>query len=364
MSARILVSIGTRPEAIKLAPVVHELRRRPGEFDVRILATAQHRGLLDQILEHFEITPDVDLDLMRADQSLADLTSRMITAVDRVLDVERPDLVVAQGDTTTVMVSGLCSFYRDIPFAHVEAGLRTGNKRGPYPEELNRSIVGRLATLHFAPTDRAREQLMREGVPADAVDVTGNTVIDALQWTAERVGAPPFAVDPSRKLVLVTAHRRENFGAPFEEVCRGVLGLAERDDVDVVFPVHPNPRVAEPAHAMLGGHPRIRLLEPLGYSDFVAAMRAAHLILTDSGGVQEEAPSLGKPVLVLRRETERPEGVEAGVARLVGPDSGAILDVGMTLLDNPAAYAAMAKVANPYGDGHAAARICDRLARQ
>ncbi|MCC7398178.1 MAG: UDP-N-acetylglucosamine 2-epimerase (non-hydrolyzing) [Planctomycetes bacterium] len=352
---RILVAVGTRPEAVKMAPVVHALRACPWA-DVRVLATAQHRQLLDQIHTFFGITPDYDLDLMRQNQSLADLTARLIAALDPVLAEARPDLVLAQGDTTTVMVSALASFYRRLPFAHVEAGLRTGDVSNPFPEEMNRVLVGRMASLHFAPTAGAAANLAREGITAN-VHVTGNTVIDALLWAAERVDTRPFVPPPGHRLVLVTAHRRENFGAPFAAVCQALRTIADRGDVQLLYPVHPNPNVRDTAFGVLGGHPAIRLVEPLDYPDMVAAMRACHLILTDSGGVQEEAPSLGKPVLVLRTTTERPEGVTAGAAQLVGTDHDAIVAAANRLLDDDLAYAAMAKVENPYGDGRAAARI-------
>lgn len=352
---RILVAVGTRPEAVKMAPVVHALRRQPWA-EARVLATAQHRQLLDQIHAFFGITPERDLDLMRPDQSLADLTARMLAALDPVLAEERPDLVLAQGDTTTVMVTALACFYRRIPFGHVEAGLRTGDLQNPFPEELNRVLVGRMARLHFAPTRGAADNLAREGI-TQHVHVTGNTVIDALLWAAERVDTAPFAPPAGKRLVLVTAHRRENFGAPFEHVCAALRTIADRGDVQLLYPVHPNPNVRDVAHRVLGDHPAIRLTSPLDYPDMVAAMRACHLILTDSGGVQEEAPSLARPVLVLRTTTERPEGVTAGAARLVGTDRAAIVREADRLLDDPAAYAAMAKVENPYGDGRAAERI-------
>jgi UDP-N-acetylglucosamine 2-epimerase (non-hydrolysing) len=362
MSTRILVSIGTRPEAVKMAPLVHELRRRPG-CEVRVLATAQHREMLDQILRFFAIDADVDLDLMRPGQGLADLTSRMITAVDRALDDVQPDIVLAQGDTTTVMVTGLCCFYRQLRFGHVEAGLRTGKKFSPFPEEMNRSLVGRLADWHFAPTERSAANLRAEGIPEASIHVTGNTVIDALLAATQRVDASRFRPESGRRLILVTAHRRENFGAPFESLCLGLRDLAERDDVELLYPVHPNPNVQEVAERILSGHPRIRLVAPLDYPDFVAAMQAAELILTDSGGVQEEAPSLGKPILVLRHDTERPEGVSAGTAKLVGPVRERIHQEASRLLDDPSAYAAMAEAQNPYGDGSASARIAEALLR-
>ncbi|MCA8941798.1 MAG: UDP-N-acetylglucosamine 2-epimerase (non-hydrolyzing) [Planctomycetes bacterium] len=360
-STRILVVIGTRPEAIKLAPVVHELRARTG-VEVRVLATGQHRELLDGTLAFFGIEPDIDLDVMQAGQTLATLTSRLTAAIDEVLAVEKPDWVVAQGDTTTVFVAALGSHYRGIGFAHVEAGLRTGDKRAPFPEELNRSLVARLADLHFAPTARARDALLREGIDESTIEVTGNTAIDALLWTAERCG--PFEHDPARRLVLVTAHRRESFGEPFHRICDALLELAARGDVEIVFPVHPNPSIAAPARERLGAVAGVRLVDPLDPPTFVAAMRASHLILTDSGGVQEEAPTLGKPVLVLRDRTERPDGIEAGAARLVGTDADTIVTAAAQLLDDRVAYDAMARVTNPYGDGQAARRIAARLLAQ
>lgn len=358
---RILIVIGTRPEAVKMAPIVHALRSQSWA-EVRVLATAQHRAMLDQILAFFGIRPDRDLDLMRPGQSLADLTARLVSALDGVLADERPDCVLAQGDTTTVLASALCAFYRRTPFGHVEAGLRTGDKWQPFPEEINRSLAARVADIHFAPTERARDNLLRESVPAAAIHVVGNTAIDALLWTASRVPPSPFVPEAGVRLVLVTAHRREHFGAEFESVCRAVRALAERRDVAVVYPVHPNPNIRDTAHRLLGGQPRIRLTEPLDYPDMVAAMQACHLILTDSGGVQEEAPSLGKPVLVLRHATERPEGVEAGAAQLVGTDAEQILRAAARLLDDDEAYRGMARVRSPYGNGSSAAAIAAALA--
>jgi len=352
---RILVAVGTRPEAVKMAPVVHALKAQPWA-DVRVLATAQHRQMLDQIHAFFGIEPDRDLDMMRQNQTLADLTARMVAAMDPVLAEEAPDLVLAQGDTTTVMVTALASFYRKIPFGHVEAGLRTGNVHNPFPEEMNRVLVGRMAALHFAPTQGSADNLADEGL-TENVHVTGNTVIDALLWAAERVDAAQFAPPAGKRLVLVTAHRRENFGAPFESVCQALRAVADRGDVQLLYPVHPNPNVRDTAHRVLGDHDAIELVDPLDYPRMVAAMRACDLILTDSGGVQEEAPSLGKPVLVLRTTTERPEGVTAGAAKLVGTDRDVIVAAANELLDDAAAYQAMAKVENPYGDGRAADQI-------
>lgn len=362
MSSRILVVVGTRPEAVKLAPVIHALRRADWAT-TRVLATAQHRQMLDQIHAFFGIRPDRDLDVMRPSQALVDLTARLLTGLDPVLAEEKPDLVLAQGDTTTVMVTALACFYRQVAFAHVEAGLRTGDLRNPFPEELNRVLVGRMAALHFAPTVGARANLLREGVPESSVHVTGNTVIDALLWAADRVDTAPFTPARGKRLVLVTAHRRENFGAPFEAVCHALRDVAGRPDVELLYPVHPNPAVRDTAHRILGGHPSIRLVDPLDYPAMVAAMRACTLILTDSGGVQEEAPSLGKPVLVLRTTTERPEGVAAGAAKLVGTDRATIVAAANRLLDDAGVYAAMAAVSNPYGDGRAAERIVEACRR-
>jgi UDP-N-acetylglucosamine 2-epimerase (non-hydrolysing) len=320
--------------------------------------------MLDQVLEAFAIVPDIDLDIMAPDQSLPELTARLLTRLDAVFERERPDAVLIQGDTTTVMTAALAAFYRRIAVGHVEAGLRTGDLRNPFPEEMNRIVAGRLSRWHFAPTIGARDNLLREGFDPSSVHVTGNTVIDALLDVVQRDVPLPFDLPADRRMLLVTAHRRENFGAPLREVCEAVRDLADRKaDVHVVYPVHPNPNVSGPAHEILSGHERITLCPPLDYLPFVAAMKRAHLVLTDSGGVQEEAPALGKPVLVMRQETERPEAVEAGVVRLVGPVRAAILAEASRLLDDPQAYAAMAKGVSPYGDGHAAARIADILER-
>lgn len=359
---RVLCAVGTRPEVIKLAPVIRALQTTTWA-EVRILATGQHREMLDQMLAFFEIEPNLDLELMQPNQDLADLTGRLIGAIDAALARERPDMLLAQGDTTTVMASALCCFYRRIPFAHVEAGLRTGNRFFPFPEEMNRSLTARLAALHFAPTQQARRNLLAEGIPERAIEVTGNTVIDALLWTSQRElpAVPGRAGD--RPMILVTAHRRESFGAPLEEICGALVEIAERRDVGIVYPVHPNPNVRESVFRLLKGRRGIQLSEPLDYPTFVAAMKASHIILTDSGGVQEEAPSLHKPVLILRDETERPEGVAAGLACIVGPHRERIVAKSLELLDDPRAYAAMAGGANPYGDGQAAGRIRDRVER-
>jgi UDP-N-acetylglucosamine 2-epimerase (non-hydrolysing) len=346
-----------------MAPVILALRKEPWAR-ARVLATAQHRQMLDQVLGLFAIVPDVDLDLMRPDQALADLTARMIGALDRALEQERPDVVLAQGDTTTVLATGLACFYRRIPFGHVEAGLRTGDLANPFPEEMNRAVASRLARFHFAPTAAARGNLLREGIPDADIHVTGNTVIDALLQVAERDVPIGPALDASKRLVLVTAHRRESFGAPLRAAFRALRALADRnEDVQVLYPVHLNPNVSGPAREILGGHPRIVLCHPLEYAPFVSAMKRAYLILTDSGGVQEEAPALAKPVLVLREETERPEAVAEGVVKLVGTSTEVILAEAQRLLDDPRAYAAMARGVSPYGDGHASERIVAVLKR-
>jgi len=356
----ILITAGTRPEAVKVAPVIRVLREEPWAR-VRVLATAQHRDLLDQVLDFFEISADIDLDIMRPDQSLPELTSRLLPALDEALGRETPDIVLAQGDTTTVMTTALACFYRRIAFGHIEAGLRTHRKYAPFPEETNRIIASRLADLHFAPTPLAKENLLREGIDANTVHVTGNTVVDALLWAVEQPLSRSFEPAAGRKLVLVTAHRRENFGAPLEAICGAILDLVAARDIEVLYPVHPNPNVTTVVKRLLEGNPRIRLVAPLGYAEFVAAMKAAHVILTDSGGVQEEAPSLGKPVLVLRDETERPEGLAAGTALLVGPNRERIVEKTLDLIDDGGAYARMAKACNPYGDGRAAVRIVKTL---
>lgn len=360
---RIMVVIGTRPEAIKMAPVVLALREQPWA-DVRVLATAQHRQMLDQVLAVFGIVPDIDLDIMQPGQTLTALTARLLGRIDDVLKAERPDLVLVQGDTTTVMSVALACFYHRIPIGHVEAGLRTGDLDNPFPEEMNRIVAGRLARWHFAPTATSRDNLLREGFDSAQIHVTGNTVIDALHQVAERDLDLGIDIDPTQRLVLVTAHRRENFGEPFRNVCRAIRHLADtHPDTTFLYPVHPNPNVLEVAHDLLGGHERITLCQPLDYLPFVAAMKRAHLILTDSGGVQEEAPALGKPVLVLRHETERPEAVDAGVVKLVGTSYDAVVAETDRLLRDESAWRAMARGVSPYGDGRAAARITEVLAQ-
>ncbi|WP_292979565.1 non-hydrolyzing UDP-N-acetylglucosamine 2-epimerase [Nitrosomonas sp.] len=355
--AKILCVIGTRPEAIKMAPVILALKKEAWA-DVRVLATAQHRHMLDQVNEFFGIDPDIDLNIMRPNQALTALTARLLLELDDVLQVEKPDAVLVQGDTTTVMTMALACFYHRIPIGHVEAGLRTWDMQNPFPEEANRVITGKLAHWHFAPTEGSRQNLLREEVPDTEIIVTGNTVIDALLVTAARDLELPIPLDPSRRLILVTSHRRENFGEPFRNICRALRTLAENNPtVQFLYPVHPNPNVKDVAHEFLAGLPNFTLCEPLDYAPFIAVMKRAYLILTDSGGVQEEAPALGKPVLVLRDETERPEAVKQGVVKLVGPNYDRIIQETQRLLDDELAYREMACGISPYGDGHAAERI-------
>ena len=357
MPVRILCVFGTRPEAIKLAPVIDELRRDPRFFDVRVCVTGQHREMLDQVLAMFGITPDVDLALMQRDQSLTDIAARVLTETRRVIDELAPRLVVVQGDTTSAMAAGLAAFYAGVDVAHVEAGLRSGDLRAPWPEEANRRLLSVVTRFHFAPTEEAKEHLLREG--AREVFVTGNTVIDALLRVGE-VELPFLSRD--RRLVLVTGHRRENFGAGMESICHALADLARAfDDIEIVYPVHLNPNVREPVHAILGSEPRVHLIEPVDYAAFVSLMKRSTLILSDSGGVQEEAPSLGKAVLVMRDTTERPEAVRAGNVRLVGTSRERIVAEAAALLGDAAKLAEMAQVRHPFGDGHASERIADAL---
>jgi UDP-N-acetylglucosamine 2-epimerase (non-hydrolysing) len=365
-----LTVFGTRPEAIKLAPVLQELRKFP-EIESRVCVTAQHREMLDQVLRIFEITPDYDLNLMRPNQSLSQITADALLSLESVIQRERPDVVITQGDTTTAFVASLAAFYAQIKIARVEAGLRTGNKYSPFPEEINRLLADHLADLHFAPTARARENLLREGIPAETIFVTGNTVIDALQRIWARVkdrklpeGFPVPAEILSqierkeRKLLLVTGHRRESFGPEFENICLGLKKIAQRySDVVLIYPVHLNPNVRAPVQKILKDQERVFLIEPLDYEQFVWLMGRAYLILTDSGGIQEEAPALGVPVLVMRKVTERPEAIEAGTAKLVGTDAENIFREAARLLEDRDAYEQMARAVNPFGDGRAAERI-------
>jgi len=358
---RILCVVGTRPEAIKMAPVILALKNEPWA-NVRVLATAQHRDMLDQVLNFFNIQPDIDFDIMQPNQALTILAARLLLDLDDMLLVEKPDVVLVQGDTTTVMTVALACFYHRIPIGHVEAGLRTWDIQNPFPEEANRVIAGRLARWHFAPTEGSRQNLMREGVPDADILVTGNTGIDALLMTAAKDLEVGIELVPGKRLVLVTSHRRENFGEPFRNICRALRTLAENNaDVQFLYPVHPNPNVKAVAHEMLGHCPNISLCDPLDYAPFVAAMKRAYLIISDSGGVQEEAPALGKPVLVLRDETERPEAVDQGVVKLVGPNYDRIVTEAQRLLDDETAYREMARGISPYGDGHAAERIVKTL---
>ena len=364
---RVLVVFGTRPEAIKLCILIRHLGSLPGRFDVSTCVTAQHRSMLDQVLAAFEIQPDHDLNLMQPGQSLDEVTSRVLTAMGRVLAEVRPDIIVVQGDTTTTFAAALAAFYQRIPVAHVEAGLRTNDRYSPFPEELNRRLTSRLSDLHFAATKRAAENLWSEGTPREAVFVTGNTVIDALLFMKNaleqgRIQAPKWSfIDPGRRLVLVTAHRRESFGGGFERICEALTVLAQRDDIQLVYPVHRNPNVMDPVYRKLSGLARVELIEPLGYVPLIDLMMRSHFILTDSGGIQEEAPSLGKPVLVMRDNTERPEALDAGTARLVGADTQKIVAESARLLDDASHYETMSRPHNPFGDGHACERISDVL---
>ncbi|HEY5901164.1 MAG TPA: UDP-N-acetylglucosamine 2-epimerase (non-hydrolyzing) [Anaerolineales bacterium] len=372
---KVLSVFGTRPEAIKMAPVIRCLRDQPERFESYVCVTAQHREMLDQVLNLFQVQVDFDLDLMRPGQSLPAITASIFTHLDPVMAKVGPDWVLAQGDTTTVMATALLSYYQRVRFGHVEAGLRTGDKFQPFPEEINRRVAGVAADLHFAPTDWARDNLLRENVPAEQVLVTGNPVIDALQWVAEKpfseadlagLGLPAEAVNGGKRLVLITAHRRENFGKPLEDICAAINALAARyrEAVHFIYPVHLNPNVQEPVYRRLGGVANISLLPPLGYLPLVQILKRSALVLTDSGGLQEEAPGLGVPVLVMRAVTERPEGVEAGTVRLVGTDREKIIAEASLLLDDPAEHERMARAVNPYGDGHAAERIVQALAER
>lgn len=380
---RVLVVFGTRPEAIKLAPVIAALRDRPDAFTVRTCATAQHREMLDQALAVFGLVPDIDLDLMQPGQTLSALAARVLAAMDDVLAAEQPDWALVQGDTTTVMMAALAAQHRQVRVGHVEAGLRTGDRRNPFPEEMNRVVTDHVSDLCFAPTETARQNLLREGIPGERISVTGNTVIDALLAVASqlppaemaalldrlgmggaagRQGKPETRAD-APQLILVTAHRRENFGAPLAGICRALRQLSAElaGRAHIIYPVHRNPNVWAPVHRELAGLPGITLLPPVDYRALVYLMGRARLILTDSGGIQEEAPSLHVPVLVLRETTERPEAVAAGAARVVGTDPARIVAAVHELLTDPAAHVRMASAANPYGDGHAAARIVAAL---
>ena len=355
---RIVAVVGTRPEAIKMAPVVLRLRRDPERFETLLCATAQHREMLDSVLHLFDLRPDVDLDLMRPDQTLNDIAAGVFAGFDRVLTDRRPDWVLVQGDTTTVMAASLACFHRKVRLGHVEAGLRTGDFSNPFPEEMNRRVTDLVAYVHFAPTQRSAEALRREGIEPAGIHVTGNTVVDALQWIAAHDPEAPA----QRQMVLITSHRRESFGEPMRRSFRAIARLARRfPSFRFVFPVHPNPNVREAAK-VFDELPNLELTAPADYRTLVSLMRSARIIITDSGGIQEEAPAFGKPTLVLRETTERPEGIEAGVAKLVGTDEERIFSEAERLLTDPAAYSAMARAGNPYGDGKAAERIAGILA--
>ncbi len=369
---KIMVVFGTRPEAIKMVPVVMALKARPQDFDVQVCVTAQHREMLDQVLALFEITPDFDLNLMTPGQSLGGLTSRALQGLEDVFQAQKPDLVLVHGDTTTTFTASLAAFYQQIKIGHVEAGLRTGDIYSPWPEEFNRRVTGIVANYHFAPTEVSEKNLLAESTKPESVLVTGNTVIDALQWVVKKVEEDKTLsaqltakfdfIEPYKKMILVTGHRRENFGDGFLNICQSLKELAQRDDVQIVYPVHLNPNVQKPVNDILGEMDNVHLIAPQDYLPFVYLMNQAHIILTDSGGVQEEAPSLGKPVLVMRDTTERPEAVEAGTVKLVGTNANTIKQAVIELLDNDEAYKSMSIAHNPYGDGQASHRIADFIA--
>ena len=366
---RVLTVFGTRPEAIKMATVVKALAAAE-QIEARVCVTAQHREMLDQVLDLFQIIPDYDLNLMKPGQDLTDITANVLQQLKPVIAEFKPNLVLVHGDTTTTLAASLAAYYQRVPVGHVEAGLRTGNILSPWPEEVNRKVAGVITRLHFSPTERSRQNLLAENVPAEHVHVTGNTVIDALQEVVARIANDPalaaslaerLPLDPCRRMILVTGHRRESFGGGFQRICSALRRIAERPDVEIVYPVHLNPNVKGPVDSLLSGLSNVRLIEPQDYLPFVYLMHRSFLILTDSGGVQEEAPSLGKPVLVMRETTERPEAVDAGTVRLVGTDEDVIVSSVNELLDDQAAYDAMSFAHNPYGDGLAASRIVEQI---
>lgn len=368
---RVLIVFGTRPEAIKMAPVVNALKAASEHFEVTVCVTAQHREMLDQVLNLFAISPDFDLDLMRSRQTLHQLTARAISGVSDVIEQCKPHLVLVHGDTTTTMATAIAAFYANVPIGHVEAGLRTGDMHAPWPEEFNRRVASLVTLWHFAPTNVAAQNLLKEGYAPETVFVTGNTVIDALFDSTKRIASSIELsgqleshfrfLDKRKKLLLVTGHRRENWGEPFMRICEALSELGRRDDVQIVYPVHLNPAIHEPAHQRLGGLPNVHLIEPQDYLPFVYLMQRSHLVITDSGGIQEEAPSLGKPVLVVREVTERPEALAAGTVKLVGTDVRKIVYSASQLLEDNVAYRAMAEASNPFGDGTAALRIAEVL---
>ena len=368
---KVMTVFGTRPEAIKMFPVVHALREQ-ARIDVRVCVTAQHREMLDQVMEIARITSDIDLDIMQANQTLDGLLARLVTGLGEAFDAEKPDRILVHGDTLTTMAATLSAYFRKIPVGHVEAGLRSGNIYHPWPEEVNRKVASAVADLHFAPTTTAAAALRAENVPADRIHITGNTVVDALLATKARIDENPAlasGLDPlttrfaGKRIIAVTSHRRENFGDGMNAIAEAIAAIAAREDVAVIFPVHPNPQVRRAMEPILGGLDNVALIDPLDYPHFVRLLAASDIVLTDSGGVQEEAPSLGKPVLVMRETTERPEGIEAGTARLVGTDKQRIVTEVFSLLDDRAAYSAMARAHNPFGDGTAARQIAEIIAR-
>lgn len=364
MNRKIMVIFGTRPEAIKMAPIIRAMK--DSTLDPIICVTAQHRQMLDQVLSFFEIRPDYDLDLMTTHQTLASLSARVLEGVDTIIGQEQPDAVLVQGDTTTAMTGALAAFYHRIPVGHVEAGLRTYHLYDPYPEEVNRQIISVFAAYHFAPTEHARKALISEGKPSEGIFLTGNTVIDALKWTVQQgVPLPISLPGKDKKIILITAHRRESFGPRFEEICSAIKEIAEsRSDIHIIFPVHLNPNVREPVSRILNSVDRVELIEPLPYPQFATLMAHSYFILTDSGGLQEEGPALGKPVLVMRETTERPEAVEAGVSRLVGTNADSIVSAVAEMLDDEQAYRAMATAVSPFGDGFASDRIVSILSKE
>ena len=361
---KVLTIFGTRPEAIKMAPLVKEIEKNSDTLESIVCVTAQHRQILDQVLELFEIKPDYDLDIMKDNQNLWSLTSDVLLKTKEVIETVKPDVVLVHGDTTTSMAAALSAFYAKVPVGHVEAGLRTFNKYYPFPEEINRVFADAVCTYHFAPTNESCENLKKSQIPSEHIYKTGNTVIDALIYTVEnhKEEVKGLKLNPDLKTILLTSHRRENFGEPIREICNAILELVKNNkDIEVVYPVNPNPNVRKPVYELLGEKERIHLIEPLEYAQFCNLMKKAHIILTDSGGVQEEAPSVGKPVLVLRDTTERPEGIKAGTLKLVGTDEQVIYENFKLLLEDQRAYEAMSKASNPYGDGLACKRIADIL---
>jgi len=365
---RVMTVFGTRPEAIKLAPIILQLQSRPQQFDSLVCVTAQHREMLDQVLDIFDIKPRYDLNIMETNQTLEYLTGQIVQSVAAILKKEHPDVVLVQGDTTTTFAASLASFYCGTKVAHVEAGLRTWDKSHPFPEEINRRLTSALTDFHFAPTDWAKTNLVKEGYKPENVYVVGNPIVDALLFIKERTKDRRKEIDVTysrnrNKVILVTAHRRESFGKQFEDICNALCEIAERPDVEIVYPVHLNPSVREPVYSILGSKSNIHLIEPLGYEKFISLMDNCYLILTDSGGIQEEAPSLKKPVLIMRETSERPGGIQAGIATLVGTRVETIVQTVCHLLDNKVSYQAMISDSNPYGDGKSAARIVDILSK-